>query len=667
MNISLPAVLVLAAAAGAASATPSSPMASHAEGEVLVQLRERTSNLHRDAALARARARILENVNSPWSDDGGPPGLLRVATTLPVEEAIAELRRDPAVAFAEPNWLCTAESVSNDTYYTGGSQWGAYGDDLPSAVGPATTTDAFGTQAEKAWAAGQVGSRSVYVGIVDEGAQFAHPDLSANIWTNPFDPVDGRDNDGNGYVDDVHGWDFVSGDNTVYDGTGDDHGTHVAGTIGAVGGNGAGVAGMCWNVTMIPTKFLGATSGKVSDAIKALNYLVDMKTRHGLNIVASNNSWSTGGYSQSLHDAVIRAAKQGILTIAAAGNATLDNDTGGCWPANFDTTRGTSTQSAATYDGVISVAAIDKYGAIATYSSYGLRSVDLGAPGTSIVSTLPDSRYGSYSGTSMATPHVTGAAALIASARPGILASELRQAILSSVKPTTSLQGKTVTGGRLSLDNVAGSVATRDVAVTAMTVPSLAVKGGTATVTATVVNQGTQAETFTVSVTDVPPAGGASGSFTPAQAVTLAPAASRTVGFTWYLAYASVGTHVVTASASRVNGEVDVADNASSRSVLVTATPTVGGITPAAVTGGSTVQVTVTGTNFVAGATLTFANGYGATPVASGVTVASNGASLVATVSTTRDSLNRARTWDVIVTNPGNRIGRKNQAFRVNP
>ena len=638
----------------------------HAPGEVMVQMKERTSNLRRDAALARARARILEHVAAPGLGDDGPPGLLRVATDLPVEEAVAALQRDPDVAFAEPNWICRAAAVSNDTYYTGGSQWGAYGNDLPTAFGPSTTTNAFGSQAEKAWGTGQTGSRTIYVGIVDEGVQFAHPDLAANVWTNPYDRADGIDNDRNGYVDDVHGWDFAGSNASVYDGTGDDHGTHVAGTIGAIGGNGAGVAGVCWNVTMIPTKFLGAESGRVSDAVRALNYLVDLKMRHGLNIVASNHSWSTGGYSQSLHDAVIRAAKQGILTIAAAGNSALDNDAAIVYPANFDTTRGTTTQSAATYDGVIAVAALDRYGALATYSDFGLRSVDLGAPGTAIVSTLPDSRYGSYSGTSMATPHVTGAAALIAAARPGILGSELRQAILGSVLPTPSLQGRTATGGRLNLGGV--TAVARDVAVVSLSVPTLAVRGGSVTVSAVVANQGTQSETFTVTFTDAPPSGGASGRFTPiSQTVTLAPAASRTVAATWYLATASVGTHSVTASASRVNGETDVADNAMSRSSLVTATPAVTGILPSVATGGTTVLVTVYGTLFTPGATLTFTNGSGIAPVASGVVVASNGLRLTAQVRTTADAQRISRTWDVVVTNPGNRIGRKAQAFRVAP
>ncbi|TWW09658.1 peptidase S8A, partial [Planctomyces bekefii] len=188
------------------------------------------------------------------------------------------------------------------------------------------------------------------------------------------------------------------------------------------------------------------------NAVKALDYLTDLKTRHGINLVATNNSWGGGGYSQSLHDAIIRSAKQDILFIAAAGNATANNDTTASYPSNYNTTVGTSTQTAASYDSVIAVASITSTGAISSFSSYGATSVDIGAPGSSIVSSVPVSTYASYSGTSMATPHVTGAAALYASAQSGrVSAASIRLALLSSAVPTASLAGKTVTGGRLDV------------------------------------------------------------------------------------------------------------------------------------------------------------------------------------------------------------------------
>src|SRR5439155_20246401 len=161
-------------------------------------------------------------------------------------------------------------------------------------------------------------------------------------------------NDGNGFVDDVHGWDFFEHNSSIYDGapgntTLDSHGTHVSGTIGAIGGNGAGVVGVNWNVTIISTKFLGPNGGTTADAVSALNYLTDLKTRHGLNIVATNNSWGGGGYSQALHDAILRAAKAGILFVAAAGNGNAfgvgqNNDTTPTYPSNYSTLVGTSTE-----------------------------------------------------------------------------------------------------------------------------------------------------------------------------------------------------------------------------------------------------------------------------------------------------------------------------------
>jgi subtilisin family serine protease len=320
-------------------------------------------------------------------------------------------------------------------YYANGSLWGMYGD----ASAPANS---FGSQAAEAW--GEVaGSRAVYVGIIDEGVQVTHPDLDANAWTNPFDPVDGVDNDRNGFVDDVHGYDFANNDTSVYDGgtrgSADDHGTHVAGTIGAENGGELGVRGVNHSVTMISGKFMNKRGGTLANAVRAVDYFTDLKTRHGLNVVATNNSWGGSGYSQALDAAIGRANAAGILFVASAGNAGTDNDLTPSYPANY------------AHDNVISVAAIDKTGALADFSQYGATTVDLGAPGVDIWSTTASNTYSSYSGTSMAAPHVTGAAALYASRHPGASATEIRQAILSSTTPTASLAGRTVRGGRLDL------------------------------------------------------------------------------------------------------------------------------------------------------------------------------------------------------------------------
>jgi PKD repeat protein len=278
---------------------------------------------------------------------------------------------------------------------------------------------------------------------------YTHTDLAANAGVNPYEIAgNGKDDDGNGYVDDVYGWDFDGNNNTVFDGTADDHGTHVAGTIGAVGGNGKGVAGVCWNIKLLNAKFLGRRGGTTANAIKAVDYITDLKGRHNLNFVATNNSWGGGGYSQGLYDAIERAKDANILFVAAAGNGGSDgvgddNDAVPHYPSSYANAN------------IISVAAITSSGARSSFSNYGAASVDLGAPGSGIMSTLPGG-YGSYSGTSMATPHVTGAAALYAAANPGAGAAAVKAAILGAVAPTASLAGKTVSGGRLDVSSFTG-------------------------------------------------------------------------------------------------------------------------------------------------------------------------------------------------------------------
>lgn len=422
------------------------------ENEIIVQFKTTAADAEIADAVAKGGLGLRKHVQTSAMKAKGHPGLTHATTALPVDEALRLLKNHPAVEFAEPNWIYTHQASANDPYFTSGYLWGDYGD-----LG--SPNNAFGSQAAEAWAAGYVGTNTVFVGIIDEGIQYTHPDLAPNAWTNPFDRVDGIDNDGNGYVDDSHGWNFYGNNNAIFDPAGDHHGTHVAGTVGAKGGNGVGVAGVNWNVTFISAKFLGANGGTTIDAIEAIDYFTDLKLRHGLDIVALNNSWGGGGYSQALHDAILRAAKAGILFVAAAGNGDangngLNNDTTANYPSNYDTRQGTSTESAASYDAVIAVAAIDSNGAKATFSNYGAKQVDLGAPGVAIYSTLPTDTYGGYSGTSMATPHVTGAVALYASTHPLATALEIRNAILGSVTPTASLSGITVTGGRLNLSAI---------------------------------------------------------------------------------------------------------------------------------------------------------------------------------------------------------------------
>jgi subtilisin family serine protease len=440
----LVAAFTLAQLSGPGVAQQPGPNRQFIGNEVLIQFVPGAGPAAKANARARIRAEAIETVAAA-RDARGDLELARIPPGLAVADAVRGLEADAAVAFAEPNWLYTHGVSSNDPYYVNGSLWGMYG---------ASTTPAnqFGSGAAAAWANGRVGLSNVYVGIIDEGVM-PHDDFGANIWVNPGETTNGIDDDGNGYVDDVRGWDFDGNNATTYDGTQDDHGTHVAGTIGALGGNSVGVAGVNWNVTMIPAKFLGRRGGTTANAVKALDYLTDLKSRYGLNLVATNNSWGGGGFSQALLDAINRGGNAGILFVAAAGNGGQDgvgdnNDSTANYPSNYvcQSSHG---------DCVIAVAAITSAGAKSGFSNYGATTVDLGAPGSAITSTVPGkggaSGYASYSGTSMATPHVSGAVALYASTHPGATAAQIKSAILGSATPTSSMAGRTVTGGRLNV------------------------------------------------------------------------------------------------------------------------------------------------------------------------------------------------------------------------
>ncbi|MCE2808932.1 MAG: S8 family serine peptidase [Planctomycetaceae bacterium] len=398
------------------------------------------------------RAEILQEID-PVGHQAANIARIRMPVGADVMAMAKEYQKLPGVLTAEPNYILKKAAVSNDTSYLNGQLWGMYSNDSPAAFGGAGTTNTFGSGAEEAWGNNYLGSSEIVVGIIDEGLDPNHVDLQQNVWVNPNEIAnDGVDNDGNGRIDDVNGWDFFNNDKTIYDGgSGDTHGTHVAGTIGAVGGNGIGVAGVAWNVKMISAKFLGPTGGSITAAIQAIDYLTDLKVNRGVNIVATNNSWGGGGYSSALHAAIIRAANAGILFVAAAGNAGANNDTTANYPSNYSTLVGVSGTPAANYEAVIAVAATTSTGGLASFSNFGATQVDIGAPGNSILSTLPGNTYGVYSGTSMATPHVTGAIAAYAAAKPNASAATIREAILKSAVPTASLAGKTVTGGRLSV------------------------------------------------------------------------------------------------------------------------------------------------------------------------------------------------------------------------
>jgi subtilisin family serine protease len=392
-------------------------------GELLVGFHGNVSSADQRGVLAKAGAvekRKFKRING---------ALVRV-DPKDAEQALEKLRKDKRVRYAEPNFVYTIEATPNDPSYS--SLWG---------LNNASDTD---IDAPEAWDR-TTGSNSVTVAVIDTGVDHAHPDLSAAIWTNPGENcagcrTDGHDNDGNGYVDDWRGWDFVSDDNDPADDQG--HGTHVAGTIGAVGNNGIGITGVNWQVRLMPVKFLNsAGSGTTADAISAVLYAAD----NGADVL--NNSWAGDEYSQALGDAIAATDAQGALFVAAAGNDSNDNDTSPTYPASYERPN------------VLAVAATDSSDQPAWFSNYGRRSVDLGAPGVNIYSTRPGGSYQYLSGTSMAAPHVAGAAGLAKAAFPSATALGLKALLLDSADPVASLTTITASGARL---NAASAVTCAD-------------------------------------------------------------------------------------------------------------------------------------------------------------------------------------------------------------
>jgi hypothetical protein len=342
---------------------------------------------------------------------------------MTVEQAVARFRGDPRIRYIEPNFVVHATRTPNDPALA--QEWAMHN------TGQTGGTAGADIDALRAWDI-TTGSASVLVAIIDSGIDYTHTDLTPNIFVNTAEiPNNHIDDDGNGFVDDVRGWDFVNGDNDPMDDNG--HGTHVAGTVGAVGNNGIGVAGVSWNVRLLPVKFLNSSgSGNVANAISAIEYA----TRMGARIM--NNSWGGGPYSQALFDAIRAAGDAGALFVAAAGNDGSDNDLTPSYPAGY------------ALPNVISVAATDANDQLATFSNYGATTVDLAAPGVDILSTARRGGYILLSGTSMATPHVSGALALMLSRFPDIDPASAKSLLLSHVQPVPALSGRVASGGRLS-------------------------------------------------------------------------------------------------------------------------------------------------------------------------------------------------------------------------
>lgn len=389
-----------------------SSRAEFAEGELLVKFR---------AGQPRASVRAaLQRVGGSTIKQFPRIGVTHVRVQGDVLERAAELSRQPSVVYAEPNYIVHAiETTPNDPSFD--QLWG-----LHNTGQTGGTTDAD-IDAPEAWDV-QTGNGQVIIGVIDTGIDLDHVDLVDNLWVNEAEAngVAGVDDDNNGYVDDIHGIDAITGtgDPTDQDG----HGTHVSGTIGATGQNGIGVTGVSWDVQIAGCKFLNP-SGTTDDAIECVEYFT------ALGVHATSNSWGGGGFSQALKDAIDAADDAGILFIAAAGNSSSDNDTFQSYPSSY------------TSNNIIAVASTDHNDQLSSFSSYGLTSVDVAAPGTDIHSTWNDGGYNTISGTSMATPHVSGLAALLWSQFPEAPHDEIKARLMLTVDP---LGLEVASGGRIN-------------------------------------------------------------------------------------------------------------------------------------------------------------------------------------------------------------------------
>jgi subtilisin family serine protease len=356
------------------------------------------------------------------------------------ETVIAEYSALPEVEYAEKIYKIQLEETGdssapvlpNDPRFS--EQWALAND------GQNGGTRGADIRAVGAWAS-TTGSNKVVVAVLDSGVDYTHPDLVTNIWKRP-EIIKEYEDRNLGTIDDIHGYNALDNDADPMDQNG--HGTHCAGIIGAEGGNNEGITGVNWTVQIMPLKFMDANgSGTTKDAIEAINYVIDRR-KAGVNVRIISASWGSTQKSRALEDVIKQAYEAGILFVAAAGNASVDNDKSPHYPSSYNV------------GNVISVAALDRNDQLTSFSNFGARTVHIGAPGKDILSTWLDHEFKTASGTSMATPVVAGVAALVLSQNPNMSVDELRKHLLDSVDKLPALETKTVTGGRINAAKAVG-------------------------------------------------------------------------------------------------------------------------------------------------------------------------------------------------------------------
>jgi subtilisin family serine protease len=398
------------------------------EGEVIVKFksaeREQVSYTALLADVQAIPARRLPAIRAEvWRFDAGETDVLTV---------VHRLEQDPGVEYAEPNYVIQLHRTPDDPRFD--ELWGMHN------TGQASGTPGADISALNTW--DRCTGSGVIVAVVDTGIDYTHVDLEDNMWMNPGETgldgsgndkrFNGIDDDGNGFTDDVFGIDAHNDDSDPMDDH--YHGTHCAGTIGAVGNNGIGVAGVCWKAQIMALKAFDATgNGDVGSAVQCIDYAV----QKGARVISC--SFGFDDYSQALHDIIAVAGASNVLLCASAGNDNADLDTHPQYPG------------ALTLQNILTIASSDSKDRRSSFSNYGSTSVDLAAPGSEILSTAPGNSYQYLNGTSMATPHCSGAATLLLTIDPTLSCLEVKQLIMDTVDPLSAFSGITVTGGRLNL------------------------------------------------------------------------------------------------------------------------------------------------------------------------------------------------------------------------